>query len=372
MHDCLIVGGGVIGLSLAYELAASGRSVHVIDRGQPGQESSWAGAGILPPCLVHEQATAYERLAALSYELHPQWAMQLREETGIDNGYRRCGGVYLARDAADGTELTEAANEWRRRGLRVEDVSGPRLQAIEPALAPAARAFLLPDEAQLRNPRHLKALLAACLRRGVQVSAGVEAEDFIVAGRRVTGVRTVAGTLSAESVCICGGAWSRGLAARLKVEPAPSVRPVRGQMVLLACDQPLLNRVINDGPRYLVPRSDGRVLVGSTEENAGFDKRTTGGAIEELLRFATQLAPALASARFERCWAGLRPGTADGLPYLGRLPGLDNAFIAAGHFRQGLYLSPATAVVMTQLILGQTPQIELAEFRVDRQQEAPA
>lgn len=366
MHDCLIVGGGVIGLSLAYELACAGRSVRVIDRGQPGQESSWAGAGILPPGAAAAGATPYQRLAALSAELHPQWAMRLRDETGLDNGYRRCGGVYLARHAAAAAELAEAAALWRRQGLRVEELDGRRLREIEPHLAPAVAAYLLGDEAQLRNPRHLKALGAACVGRGVEVSPGVEAEEFVVHNRRVTGVRTAQGTLSAAAICICGGAWSRALAVRLGIEPAPAIRPVRGQIALLAAEAPLLGRVINDGPRYLVPRNDGRVLVGSTEEEAGFHKQTTAAAIQDLLRLAIELAPRLAAARLERCWAGLRPATADGLPYLGPLPGLDNAFIAAGHFRQGLLLAPATAVVLAQVISGQPPAIDLQPFRVDR------
>ena len=366
MRDCLIIGGGVIGLSVAYELAARGVSAHIIDRGQPGQESSWAGAGILPPYRVYAGATAYEQLSALTCELHPQWAAQLREEAGLDNGYTRCGGIYLARDATGQAALAREVESWKRQGLRIENVSGEAICRLEPQLAAAPSAYLLPDEAQLRNPRHLKALQAACLRRGVRISPGVEAEDFLVADGCIVGVRTVAGKLSADSVCICGGAWSQSLAARLRVEPVPRIHPVRGQMVLLACDQPLVSRVVNDGPQYLVPRQDGRVLVGSTEEDVGFDNRTTGGAISDLLRFAQGLLPALAAARFERCWSGLRPGTADGMPYLGRLPGLDNAYIAAGHYRQGLHLSPATAVVMADLICGRPAAVDLIAFRVDR------
>ena len=137
-------------------------------------------------------------------------------------------------------------------------------------------------------------------------------------------------------------------------------------MVLFRCDQPPITRIVNEGSRYLVPREDGRVLAGSTEEEVGFDKRTTEEAIADLVGFARGLVPALRDAKIEQTWAGLRPASFDGLPYLGPLPGLKNAFIAAGHFRSGLFLSTATAVVMSQLMRGEKPQIDLAPFRVGR------
>ena len=234
---------------------------------------------------------------------------------------------------------------------------------------PALRGTLgiccyLSEECQLRNPRHLRALLAALARSGVEVSAGLPAEDFVTDGRRITAVCTPAGQIGADSVCIAGGAWSGALVARL-ARPAAIV-PVRGQIVLLAEQSPSVKRVINEGPRYLVPRGDGRVLVGSTEENVGFDRSTTAGAIQELLDFAFSLVPSLTLVRVERTWAGLRPVSPDGLPYLGRISAYHNAFLAAGHGRAGLQLSPGTALVMSRLILGQAVPIDLAPFRIDR------
>jgi glycine oxidase len=142
--------------------------------------------------------------------------------------------------------------------------------------------------------------------------------------------------------------------------------PIRGQIVLFRCHEPPITRIINEGSRYLVPREDGRVLAGSTEEEVGFDKRTTAEAIADLTEFARDLVPALREATIEKTWAGLRPGSFDGLPYLGRLPGLMNAYVAAGHFRNGLFLSTATAVVMSQLIRGEQPEVDLSPFRVGR------
>jgi glycine oxidase len=238
---------------------------------------------------------------------------------------------------------------------------------LEPKVQPSGQIlglYLIPDELQVRNPWHIRALLAACARRGVEVTSGVEAQDFEVSGRQVTAVRTSAGTWTAQKVCITSGAWSRELGERIGLHLA--VKPIRGQIVLLKTEQPLVSRVIYEGTRYLVPRNDGRILIGSTVEDVGFDRRTTSEVIEGLLDFAHDVVPALRMAEFERCWAGLRPGTLDGLPYLDRAPHLDNLFVAAGHFRSGLQLSPGTAVVMSQLMRGQTTQIDLAPLRIGR------
>ncbi|HUY34946.1 MAG TPA: glycine oxidase ThiO [Pirellulales bacterium] len=366
MVDLLIVGGGVVGLSLAYETSAAGLSVRVIDRGPPGREASWAGAGILPPTGDTPTNDPLLQLHRLSNTLHAEWARRLAEETGVDNGFRRCGGLYLARDAATDGELRQTALAWRESGVTVQSLSAAEMADVEPALEPKdiVRCYCLRDEAQLRNPRHLKALLAACAQRGVEVSAGVAAEEFHIQGRRITAVETSGGPLAADQICITNGAWAKTLLGRLGVPVG--MKPVRGQMVLVSGPRPALRRIVNDGPRYLVPRGDGRVLVGSTEEDAGFDKRTTADGVAGLLDFAVHLAPGLKPAQFEQCWAGLRPATLDGLPYLGRLPELDNAYVAAGHFRSGLQLSPGTAVVMSRLIQGLETTIDMRPFRIER------
>lgn len=369
--DCLILGAGVVGLSLAYDLAGHGLRVRIVDRQAPGQEASWAGAGILPPANYRAPQTPEEQLALLCHELHPRWSAQLREETGIDNEYRRTGGLYLAGDKAEGELLRWIARDWVDRGLSVQEVTTPeQLAELDTALGAKraeerfAAAYFLPDEAQLRNPRHLKALIAVCERRGVTITPDAAVEDFIVAAGKITAVRTTAGDLSAGVICLTGGAWTRDLLAKLKVSIA--LRPIRGQIALLNTGEQTLRRIINVGPRYLVPRGDGRVLVGSTEEDVGFEKRTTAEAIAELLRFAFALVPSLASATLETCWAGLRPTTPDGKPYIGRIPGYENALVAAGHFRSGLQLSPGTALLMRQLIMNETPQIDLESYRIDR------
>jgi glycine oxidase len=358
--DVLILGGGVIGLSVAYYLAREQVRVEVVDKGDFGQEASWAGAGIIPPGNPARARTPFDRLRALSSEAFPALSRELRERTGIDNGYLRCGGLVLPEDHDDADD-----QEWCGDGIRCEEVTGPDLRRLEPGLAPAfVRALHLPDTAQLRNPRHVKALVASCVSLGVRLRPGCPAVGLERDGDRVIGVSTIEGQLTAGHYVIASGAWSDSLLQQ--VGWRPGIRPIRGQIALLNTGAPLVWRVLMHGKRYLVPRPDGRILVGATEEDVGFDKRTTAAAIRDLLDFAIALVPGLADAPLERSWAGLRPGSPNGLPFLGRVPGAANLFVAAGHFRAGIQLSPGTATLMTDLILGRPPAIPLDSFRLDR------
>jgi glycine oxidase len=369
-HQVLIIGGGVVGLSLAYDLACHGVQSQLIDRGELGREASWAGAGILPPANVDTALHPYEKLCGMSYNLHARWADRLRAETGIDNGFRRCGGLYLARTQGEAASLRGLANECAERRLECQRWPSEEIVAREPALSAAVAAgrfkaaFYLPDECQIRNPHHLKALVAACRARGVELAPNVEATEFVVRGQRLEGVKTSAGVLRAEQYCLTGGAWTQQLLAKLGI--ANGILPIRGQMLLYRCESKPFTAVLNEGNRYLVARDDGHVLVGSTEEEVGFDKRTTPEALADLQQFATELLPVLKDATLERSWAGLRPASFDGFPYLGRIPTLSNAFVAAGHFRSGLYLSPGTAVLMRQAIMGEESIVPLEPFRLGR------
>ncbi len=371
MYDTLIIGGGVIGLSIAWRLAETGQRVAVVDRGPMGREASWAGAGILPPANRRAASHPLDELRGLSLELHGVWAQELRELTGIDTGYRVCGGLYLASTLGEAAALRGLMATSVEEGVKAERLTLDELGQLEPALKPAAASgrirscYLLPEEAQLRNPWHMKALAAACTAAGVTLLPEQEVVELHVEGDRLTAARTPEQTLRAASFCVCTGSWTQKLLSRLNLFTA--ILPIRGQMVLLRCEQPPFTRVLNEGNRYLVPRADGRVLVGSTEEEVGFCKETTEEALGELTRLARSLVPALEQAPIERSWAGLRPATFDGFPYLGRLPGLENGYIAAGHFRSGIYLSPGTATVMVELMTGRETSIELAPFSVLRE-----
>jgi len=373
MYDLLVIGGGVIGLSISYEIAGRGKSVAVVDRGRGGSDrtrASWAGAGILPPAEMCTAENPWDQLVGLSHQLHPVWSRQLQTETGIDNGYRRSGGVYLARQAGDAALLRAAMSDWRAVGVQVEELSMDDLARCERGLGCVCErgdikaAFFLPDEAQLRNPWHLRALRAGCERRGVRLIDQQEVAAWRESAGRLAAVHTSDGPLAADAFCLAGGAWSSRLAE--SIMSPPQVFPLRGQMVLFRLPEPPLQRIVNEGPRYLVPREDGRVLAGSTVEEAGFDLRVTEEGRRELVSFAHSLVPELAPDRVEDAWAGLRPATLDGLPYLGRAAGFDNLYVATGHYRSGLHLSPGTAVVMADLICGEPPRIDLAPFALDR------
>lgn len=362
MHpDVLIVGGGVIGLTTAWYLAGEGARVALVEQGETGRQASWAGAGILQPGDPQRATTPIDLLRAHSSRLHAELSRQLREQTGVDNGYVVCGAVELP-DADCGGEFP--TEEWHSEGSPFSAVERQELERLWPGLHPRwQRGAFLPAMAQLRNPWHLQALRAGCEARGVALLTEWPVARLLLKSSRVEGVEGQRGRLSAGATLIAAGAWSEALLAQAGQQPG--IRPVRGQIALLNVGgggRPLLLV----GKRYLVPRTDGRILVGSTEEEAGFDARPTAGGIAGLLEFVTALVPPLAAACLERSWAGLRPGSVDGMPSLGRVPGYDNLHVAAGHFRAGLQLSAATGLVMTQHLLGRPTLVPLEAFRVDR------
>jgi glycine oxidase len=364
--ECAIIGGGAIGLSIAYELLSRGCEVALFDKIEPGRETSWAGAGILPPAPQGFVQDPLDQLRQLAMSLHPLWATQLQSETGIETGFRRCGGIYAALTSGEKASLIGFRNLCEEQGIDCRLIRAADAIAMEPALNLSAitTAFELPGECQLRNPRHLKALLAACLARGMKLFQNQEIHEIKPTENHGWELISGADSFLAKTVCVAAGAWSQRLLASLEVEF--SIFPIRGQMVLYKCEIPLFRRVLNVGPRYLVPRDDGRVLVGSTEEEVGFDKRTTKEAISDLRSLAESLVPALKQAEVERTWAGLRPASFDSFPYMGEVPARPGLFVACGHFRSGLYLSPAVGVFMADLIDGKKPLIDPWPFRLSR------
>jgi glycine oxidase len=358
--DIAIAGGGVIGLTTAYLLAREGARVHVFDQGDFGREASWAGAGILPPSSVEHARHPFDQLRARSRQLLPDLLADLQRRTGIDSGFVRSGGLELE---GAGEEADE--REWRGAGIDCRFLDAAEAVKLEPALAPGLTgAWHLPGLAQIRNPRLLKALIAGCVAAGAALTAGCPVQRLEIRGQRVVGLHTANGLVQADRFLIAAGAWSDGLLAQAGW--TPGIHPVRGQIVLLNTGMPPFRHVLMWGPRYLVPRPDGRVLIGSTEEDAGFDRRTTAEAVQDLLALACRLVPALGSAAVERCWAGLRPGSPDGLPFLGPVPGLDNLFVAAGHFRAGIQLAAGSGQVMAELLQGRPPSLALEAFCLDR------
>jgi len=371
-YDLMLCGGGVVGLSIAYQSALHGWKVLVVDAGELGKASSWAGAGILPAGATEEALDPIEQLRALSHRLHPEWSRQLLERTGIDNEFRRCGGLYLACTAAERATLSANEMWWDEHGVRFESWSADELASRLPVVSALVkqndklRSWYVPDDCRLRNPRHIRALVSACKKLGVTMLENTRIDRLDTQGDRIVSASAGPREFQAERFCITNGAWASQLLGPLGIETG--ILPVRGQMVLYKLDKPLFSMVINDGHRYLVPRDDGYVLAGSCEEEVGFDARTTPEMIDQLKEWSLKICPALASAKVERTWAGLRPGSFDSLPYLGTLHPFEKGVIGAGHFRHGLNWSTAAGVLMYQWMSGQKTEIDLKPFCVQRGQ----
>ena len=368
--DVVIVGGGVIGLSIAYALAREGIATTVLDRRELAREASWAGAGLIPPTseIRIDSLHPNVRLRSWSAELFASWSTALREETGIDNGYRRSGGVDVAWTEAEELVLRTTAGRWRAEGIVHERLAPGDFLQVEPALNSEIHlVYFLPDRAQVRNPWHLRALAAAASRRGARLHPWQPVDRLEIQGDRITAVRSGEGMFSCRWVIVAAGAWSGRILKDIGVQaPTP---PLKGQIVLLRHDRLLLRRIVEHGKNYLVPREDGRVLIGATEEDAGFDTRPTAAAVRDLLSEALRLCPVLGEAEIEKSWAGLRPGSIDTKPYIGLAPGYRNLIVASGHKRAGLQLSPATAELVADLVIGRTPRLDLSPFRPDREPE---
>jgi glycine oxidase len=367
-NDLVIVGGGVIGLAIAYAVAREGLAPLVLDRSELGREASWAGAGLIPPESQFNVEKPSNALRSHSARLYPAWSAALQEETGIDVGYRRTGGVDVALTDSEDLLLRNAAGRWRAEGIEFERLAPADLSRVEPALARNLKsAYFLPDRAQVRNPRLLRALSEAVSRRGGRLEPWHAVEGFEIQKSRAVAVKTSDANIPCGTVVVAAGAWSGRLIETLGLcAPTP---PVKGQIVLLRGDRSLLRRIVEHGKYYLVPRDDGRILIGATEENVGFDTRPTARGARDLLDEALRLCPVLGEAAVEATWAGLRPGSIDAKPYIGAAPGFENVFVATGHNRAGLQLAPGTAEIVADLVLGRRPRIDLSGFRPGREPE---
>lgn len=358
--ECIVVGGGIIGMLSARELARAGCRVRIVERGFLGGESSWAGGGILSPLYpwrLPEPATA---LAALGQRHYPGLARELVADTGIDPEWEPSGLLVL--DIGE----TEAAMAWaNQHRAALELIEDPRrIAALEPACRPVERALWLHDMAQIRNPRLIRAVRADLERRGVVLHEQTAVTAILQREGRIDGVRTERETLRADVVIIAAGAWSGRVLDTLSIHI--DVAPVRGQMLLYRARPGFLRRILLAAGHYAIPRRDGLVLVGSTVEDAGFAKETTAEARAELQRAAESLAPGLAECEIEHHWSGLRPGTPSEIPYIGAVPEVRGLFINAGHFRNGLLLAPASARLMADLVLGRESELNPADYSILR------
>jgi glycine oxidase len=358
MSDLIVIGGGIIGMLTARELAVAGRRVTLLERGRTGEESSWAGGGILSPLYPWRYAAPITRLARWSQQHYAALAEQLLCETGVDPEYTASGLLMLGLEA---DELGQGQAWAAQSGYHIEQIGAAALSGIQPGLgAFAGDALWMPDIAQVRNPRLVRALRHSIDGLGVRVLEQCPADELLVRAGEVIGVRSGTTEYPARQVVVCGGAWSEQLvqAAGCSV----GVYPVKGQMLLYQAEPGLLRRIVLADSHYAIPRRDGHILLGSTMEDAGFDKTTTGEAREALQAAAERILPALTRFPLVKQWAGLRPGRARGIPCISAHPQIGGLFVNAGHFRNGVVTGLASARLMADLILGREPILEPAEF----------
>jgi len=369
--DVVIVGGGVIGLSIARELARRGvRDIVVCDKGEMGKEASWAAGGILAPQVEANRVDDFFKLARASRDLYPNFAKALHDETGIDVELDKTGTLYVAVTEDEEAELRKRFEWQQRAGLRVEWLNSTDILRVEPNISSEARCALhFSDDWQVENRKLVEALIASNEKLGVTRLSNSEVTSLRVGRDRVAGVETAGGPITAPIVIVCAGAWT----SFVTTSSAPvEIEPVRGQILCYKPAQQIVRHVIYSRRGYLVPRRNGRLLAGSTCEHVGFDKGVTDEGVDAIKSMAFEIVPTLAGAQLVDSWAGLRPRSADDLPVIGPDPEIAGLFYATGHYRNGILLTPITAQLVADLLTRRHSTISLAQFSPKRLGLVPA
>ena len=347
--DIVVVGGGVIGLSVARALALRGvEKVTLIERSQLGAEASYAAAGMLAPQAEADSADDFFNLARESRDLYPAFAAALYDETGVDIELDQTGTLYLALTDQDEEEIQKRFQWQRNAGLLVEMMTNHEARELEPAINENVRAALrFPLDIQVENRRLLKALVAANQALGVRFIIGETVEAVRICRGASEGVESSGGFVSCKAIVIAGGAWSSTIGGL----PSLEIEPVRGQMVCFSALERVCRHVIYSPRGYIVPRTDGRLLAGSTSEHAGFERLVTAGGLLKILSRTLEISPQIAKLAVTDTWAGLRPRALDNLPVLGPDAEIDGLFYATGHYRNGILLAPITGELIADAVM---------------------
>jgi glycine oxidase len=347
IFDAAIAGGGLIGATIALELARAGLRVAIFDRQQPGEGASWAAAGILSPAPENAQMVATVALGRASLQRYPEFVADVEDMTGLTVGYRSKGTVEAFFSGEARAELSTIVALHRGLGLKAEPLSAEDARELEPALSSDLEAAVLrPDEASVDNRALTRAVLVGAERQGVKIFAGRQVHSIDQRGQRCAGLVVDGERVAARLTVIAAGCHSAEIEGAASYAP---VHPAKGQILALRAKNLRIERVLWTEHVYLVPRSDGRIVAGATVEYVGFEKQLTVGGLQKVLTGALEVVPALADAQVEETWAGLRPDTPDHLPIIGPTD-LEGLLIATGHFRSGILLAPITAQLIREWI----------------------
>ena len=365
--DVLIIGGGVIGLSIARELHKSGaKRITLLEKGVCGEEASWAAAGMLGPQAEVDEAGVFFDLCCESRDLYPAFADEFLDETGVDIELDRAGTLYLAFTDDDVAEVHKRFKWQLKAGLPIEHLSADETRRVEPFVSPDVRgALLFPNDWQVENRKLIAALKRYAEINGIKIFENTRVERLSVEGQHVVGAETDVGSIIADKTVLATGAWTSFIKLG-DVEMPVKIEPVRGQMIAFQAAKRLFQHVIYSRHGYMVPRLDGRILAGSTSENAGFDKSVTESAALSLREMATEISPSINGLEITDSWAGLRPYALDGLPVLGSLGGIEDLFIATAHYRNGILLAPLTAKLVAENLVNGTDSEFFTTFGADR------
>jgi glycine oxidase len=365
--DVIVIGGGIIGLAVAYYLRRAQLHVTLVERGIVGREASWAAAGYLSFQGDSNHPGPRLDLMRVSRLMYDGWIEELAEFAVADTGFWRCGLLEICVTEAEAREHQERVAWQKAAGYTIEWLDAATVRQRQPHLAadlPLYGGVWLPEVAQVRPPRLLKALTEAVIRLGVEVREYAPVVGITRTGEQVTGVTLAGGEYLAASVVInAAGSWAPQIAPEMARLP---VKPVKGTIVLLETAAPPSREVVVSARGSLYPRPDNKVLLGGTLEDAGFDKRVKLAAVDHLVHQAIALMPTLQDATLVTAWTGLRPSSHDNLPYLGPIPGLRGAYAATGHFRNGILLAPITGVLLKEMILDQFPTLPLEPYQAAR------